>query len=229
MRAENIPEVVILRLPHYARVLSMALSEGRELVSSQELGERLHITPAQIRKDLSYFGRFGRQGRGYNVRRLLQMLRQILGLDREWPLILVGVGRLGRAVLSYPGFAPEGFRVVAAFDSDPDKIGRRIGPLVIQPPSQIPETVARLGVLIAILTVPAAAAQEVADLLIASGVKAILNYAPVTLKVPEGVLVRDIDPVSVLQSLTYYLKDLPIEPRTLQPSLTPGALFRPEP
>lgn len=207
----------------------MALSEGRELVSSQELGERLHITPAQIRKDLSYFGRFGRQGRGYNVRRLLQMLRQILGLDREWPLILVGVGRLGRAVLSYPGFAPEGFRVVAAFDSDPDKIGRRIGPLVIQPPSQIPETVARLGVLIAILTVPAAAAQEVADLLIASGVKAILNYAPVTLKVPEGVLVRDIDPVSVLQSLTYYLKDLPIEPRTLQPSLTPGALFRPEP
>src|SRR5579884_3571309 len=128
----DIPEVVVERLPVYARALQDLLSQGREVVSSQELGVQLGVTPAQIRKDLSYFGRFGKQGRGYNVPKLLEELRQILGLEREWNLALVGVGRLGRAILSYGGFQPQGFHIVEAFDSDPKTVGRKIGPLVIK-------------------------------------------------------------------------------------------------
>ena len=115
-----IPEVVILRLPLYVR------DEGIDVVSSRELGERLSVTPAQIRKDLSYFGRFGKQGRGYNVSYLVGELRRVLGLDRDWNAAVVGVGRLGRAIISYPGFSPEGFKVVAAFDADPTQVGRQL-------------------------------------------------------------------------------------------------------
>src|SRR3989304_5809883 len=114
--ASQIPEVVILRLPLYARTLAALRDAGEEVISSHELGGKLHITPAQIRKDLSYFGKFGKQGRGYNIKRLLEELQQILGLNREWSMALVGVGRLGRAIIGYGGFAPQGFRVVAAFD-----------------------------------------------------------------------------------------------------------------
>src|SRR5713226_7700609 len=121
----DIPEVVVERLPIYARALQQLADQGRELVSSQELGTQLGVTPAQIRKDLSYFGRFGKQGRGYNVRKLLEELRQILGLERQWDLALVGVGRLGRAILSYGGFYPQGFRIVEAFDSDPKAVGSK--------------------------------------------------------------------------------------------------------
>src|SRR3989304_976772 len=123
----EIPEVVINRLPVYARALRNLEREGRAVVSSQELGSQLGVTPAQIRKDLSYFGRFGKQGRGYNVRRLTEELRQILGLDRQWSLVLVGVGNLGRAILSYGGFAPEGFQVAAAFDANDGTVGSKIG------------------------------------------------------------------------------------------------------
>src|SRR3989304_1553806 len=123
----DIPEVVILRLPLYARVLASLEGQGTEVVSSQTLGTLLQATPAQIRKDLSYFGRFGKQGRGYRVSGLLRELRQILGLERQWSAVLVGVGHLGRAVLSYDGFAPQGFHVVAAFDTDPAKGGTRKG------------------------------------------------------------------------------------------------------
>ena len=123
----GVPEVVIDRLPVYARTLAVLDSQGRQVVSSQELGAELGVTPAQIRKDLSYFGRFGKQGRGYNVRRLAGELRAILGLDQEWRMVLVGVGNLGRAILSYRGFAPEGFRIIAAFDTHPETIGKTFG------------------------------------------------------------------------------------------------------
>ena len=122
----EIPEVVIDRLPVYARALELLDRQGCEVVSSQELGDQLGVTPAQIRKDLSYFGRFGKQGRGYNIRRLAQQLQQILGLDRQWSMILVGVGHLGLAILAYDGFQPQGFIVVAAFDANPDLIGRKL-------------------------------------------------------------------------------------------------------
>lgn len=226
---EGIPEVVILRLPLYARTLAMLAYEGRELVSSQELGERLHVTPAQIRKDLSYFGRFGKQGRGYNVRRLLQEVRQILGLDREWLMALIGVGRLGRAILGYSGFAPEGFRVAAAFDMDASEVGKRIGPLVVQQVNDLAETVQRLGIRIGIVAVPAIAAQRVVDILVSAGVRAVLNYAPADLHVPNDVMVREIDPVAALQSLTYYLKSQPAEVRRPLQTLTATGLFRSEP
>src|SRR5438128_10006025 len=124
----DIPEGVIDRLPKYARALGQLEAERRDVVSSQELGVRLNITHAQIRKDLSYFGRFGKQGRGYNVRKLLEELRQILGLEHRWGLALVGVGRLGRAILSYGGFYPQGFNIVEAFDSDPRTVARTCRP-----------------------------------------------------------------------------------------------------
>src|SRR3972149_11119191 len=122
----EIPPVVIDRLPLYARALAALESQGREVVSSQEMGSLLNVTPAQIRKDLSCFGRFGKQGRGYNVRRLLEELRQILGLDRQWKIALIGLGRLGRAILGYEGFAPQGFRVVETFDVDDELVGTKI-------------------------------------------------------------------------------------------------------
>jgi redox-sensing transcriptional repressor len=203
----EIPDVVIDRLPVYARALATLERNGREVVSSQELGAQLGVTPAQIRKDLSYFGRFGKQGRGYNVRRLLEELHQILGLDRKWNMVVVGVGQLGRAVLSYGGFAPQGFYIVAAFDADPNTIGQRVGDLVVQPIGAIRETLADVHVDIGIVATPAAAAQQVIDALVECGVRAILNYAPVAAHVPRHVHVKDIDPVLSLQSMTYYLKD----------------------
>src|SRR5438874_7509852 len=129
----EIPDVVIDRLPIYARALGAIERSGREVVSSQELGKQLGVTPAQIRKDLSYFGRFGKQGRGYNVRRLLEELHQILGLDRKWQMVVVGVGQLGHAVLSYAGFAPQGFYIIDAFDVDAQVVGQRIDELVVKP------------------------------------------------------------------------------------------------
>src|SRR3990172_12521031 len=127
----EIQPVVIDRLPLYTRALSALEAESREVVSSQELGTRLGVTPAQIRKDLSYFGRFGKQGRGYNVRRLAEELRQILGLDRQWSVILVGVGNLGLAILAYGGFQPQGFIIVDAFDADPKVIGKRVNSITV--------------------------------------------------------------------------------------------------
>ncbi len=204
----EIPDVVIDRLPVYARALETLLDEGREVVNSQELGERLGVTPAQIRKDLSYFGRFGKQGRGYRVEKLLQELRQILGLTREWPMVLVGIGRLGRAVLGYGGFGPQGFRIIDAFDSDPSIVGTKVGGLDVKSVEQLPQALHGSKVEIAIVAVPAANAQSVIDILVANGVKAILNYAPVAVHAPSHVRIKEIDPVLALQSMTFYVKEL---------------------
>ncbi len=194
-----------MRLPLYVRALTQLLAEGISVVSSQQLGDRLQMTPAQIRKDLSYFGRFGKQGRGYNVQFLLKELRQILGLDRTWDACLVGVGRLGRAIINYPGFAPEGFNIVAAFDSDPEKVGTNIGGLMVQPMEQIPETVKTRDIAIGIVAVPASQVQSVVDSLVKSHIRGILNYAPAAPQVPSHVVIRNIDPVLSLQSMTFYL------------------------
>lgn len=205
----EIPDVVIDRLPVYARALTALERAGRDVVSSQELGAQLGVTPAQIRKDLSYFGRFGKQGRGYNVKRLLEELHQILGLDRTWRMVVVGVGQLGSAVLSYAGFAPQGFNIIAAFDADSNIVGKAIGDLVIQSIDEMHGTLAGQSIDIGIVAVPAAAAQKVIDGLVESGVKAILNYAPIAPHVPKHVHVKDIDPVLSLQSMTFYLKNTP--------------------
>lgn len=203
----DVPEVVVQRLPLYVRVLAHFEQHGAEMVSSEQLAGRLQMTPAQIRKDLSYFGKFGKQGRGYNVKRLAGELRRILGLDRSWNACLVGVGRLGRAIISYPGFQPEGFRVVAAFDADSALIGSEVGELKVDPLGDIPSKVHRLNIRIGIVAVPAPHAQGVIDRLVEAGIKAILNYAPIAAQVPPGVRVANIDPVLGLQSMTYYLKN----------------------
>ena len=201
----KVPDVVIDRLPQYVRILHTLMDSGIEVVSSQQLGRHLQVTPAQIRKDLSYLGRFGKQGRGYDVRYLASELKRILGLNRRWNVCLVGVGRLGRAILSYPGFAPEGFEIVAAFDTDDRVVGTTIDNLKVQSMEELDETVKRLNISIGVIAVPGSVAQEVMGMLTKSGVKAILNYAPIYPQVPERVRVRNVDPVLTLQSMTYYL------------------------
>jgi len=203
----EIPPVVIDRLPLYARALVALEAQGREVVSSQELGSQLNVTPAQIRKDLSYFGRFGKQGRGYNVRKLLDELRQILGLERQWRMALIGVGRLGRAILGYEGFAPQGFRIVQAFDSDSQVVGTKADSLVIRHTSDLEAVLVESPVDVGIVAVPGETAQDVIDALVRCGVRAILNYAPIAAHVPHGIYVKRIDPVLSLQSMTYYLKN----------------------
>ena len=205
MASIEVPEVVVLRLPLYVRVLAQLLARGIDIVSSQQLGNHLQVTPAQIRKDLSYFGRFGKQGSGYNIRFLLRELRQILVLDREWYACIVGVGRLGRAIINYPGFATECFSVVAAFDNDPDRVGTTIGGLEVQPMPELGRTVECKKIAIGIVAVPAAEAQSVVDLLVENRIRGILNYAPMAPYVPAGIVIRSIDPVISLQSMTFYL------------------------
>ena len=201
----EVPEVVIERLPQYVRALAQLESSGLDVISSQQLGDLLQVTPAQIRKDLSYFGRFGKQGRGYSISHLLERLRSILGLDKTWNVAVVGIGRLGRSIISYPGFEPEGFRVVCAFDSDKSLVGQQAAGLEVHNISDFKEVAERHNVQIAIVAVPAAAAQEVIDLLVAAGIKAVLNYAPKSAITPPDVRVRSVDPVVALQSMTYYL------------------------
>jgi redox-sensing transcriptional repressor len=201
----QIPEVVVSRLPTYLRVLALLKSDGVEFISSKELGARLRMTPAQIRKDLSIFGKFGRQGRGYNVRRLRSELQQILGLEKKWPMALIGVGRLGRAILDYKGFAPEGFKIVAAFESDPDSIGKMVSGLLVEDIADLEASLKDKKVDIAIVAVPSSDAQVVIDKLVKSGIRAIINYAPICVKVPRGVRLQGIDPVLALQSMTFYL------------------------
>jgi redox-sensing transcriptional repressor len=203
---DDVPEVVVLRLPQYVRALGELLRRKVTVVSSQQLGAQLQMTPAQIRKDLSYFGRFGKQGRGYPVKYLLGELRQVLGLERKWNSCLIGVGRLGRAIINYPGFTPEGFNIVAAFDTAPSEVGETIGSLVVHPIGDLESTIKERDIRIGIVAVPATYAQAVIDQLVRCGVKAILNYAPTGPQVPDGVRIRNVDPILALQSMTYYLK-----------------------
>lgn len=206
MDKEIIPEVVVARLPVYAQKLNQFLQEGRAIVSSNELAEQLGITASQIRKDLSYFGGFGKQGSGYDVITLLENLREILNLTHPWKVVLVGVGHLGSALLSYQGFARKGFEIALALDNNPEMIGKVISGVEVRPVEQLEEWVKAEGVRLAIITVPASEAQSVADRLTEVGIRAILNYAPVTLKCPDGVHVSDIDPVLILQKMTFYLE-----------------------
>jgi redox-sensing transcriptional repressor len=199
------PDVVIRRLPLYARSLRYLLDDGILSVSSQELGDRINVTAAQIRKDLSYFGEFGKQGIGYDVEKLLQHIERILGLTQRWPVVLIGVGQLGQAIARYEGFHTRGLQIVGLFDSDTARIGSDVGDLKVQDFSKVGKVILEQRVRLAILAVPATQAQAVADSLIEMGVRAMLSYAPIILQVPADVHVRYIDPVAVLQSMTYYL------------------------
>ena len=201
----EIPDIVVGRLPHYLRALQHMVLESRRLTSSQELSERLGISAAQIRKDLSLFGEFGKQGTGYQIDFLLDQLRQILKVNQVWDIALVGAGDIGSAIARYQGFENRGFRVTMIFDSNPDIIGNQVGAFVVQSSADMVACICTAQIRIAMLAVPAANAQEVADQLIEAGIKAILNYAPISLNVPEDVHVQYIDPVIHLQRMTYYL------------------------
>lgn len=206
MASSDIPDIVIGRLPVYLRALSVMALAGQEITSSHELGEKLGISSAQIRKDLSHFGEFGKQGTGYRISHLQDQLRRILKVDREWPVALVGMGDVGHAIARYGGFKDRGFVIRQIFDNDPGKIGQSIGELVIQDVATLPEALPQQGIKVAMLTVTAKAAQDVAELCVKGGVRAILNYAPINLVVPEYVHIQYIDPVAHLQRMTYYLE-----------------------
>ncbi len=204
--AVTIPDIVIRRLPVYVRTLNALAERGVESVSSDELADHIGVTAAQIRRDLSYFGKFGKQGKGYDTDFLAGEIGHILRLDRQWDVALVGFGNLGRAIAHYRGFVPS-FRIAAIFDHNDEQVGERVGGVTVQGEDQIAAVIAREGIRIGIIAVPAPAAQGVADRLVAGGVQALLNYAPVVLRVPPTVTVREIDPVGAMQSMTYYLGD----------------------
>lgn len=203
--ASTIPDIVISRLPVYLRALERLAQEGQEVTSSHELGKRLGISSAQIRKDLSHFGGFGKQGTGYKIAFLREQLRQVLKVEREWQVALVGAGDLGSAVARYKGFAERGFHITHVFDVAPEKVGKKTGGFVIHPLDDMQRVVGENKIKIAMIAVPAESAQAVADMLIEAGVRAILNYAPINLNVPDYVHVQYIDPVIHLQRMTYYL------------------------
>ncbi len=205
MRKKTAPDIVVGRLPLYLRMLNQLVEEGRSTTNSQELSDRLGISAAQIRKDLSYFGGFGKYGSGYDVVYLRDQLRRILHLQQTWPVVLVGAGDLGHALANYHGFAANGFEIVGIFDNDAQKVGTFIGRHEVQDVLRLEKVIGERGVQIAILAVPASAAQSVADRLVASGVRGILCYAPVILKTPPEVKVQYIDPVARLQHMAYYV------------------------
>jgi redox-sensing transcriptional repressor len=205
--SQGIPDIVIRRLPIYVRTLRKLHSKGITSVSSEELADHIGVTAAQIRRDLSYFGKFGKQGKGYDTDFLARAIGSILRLDRQWPVALVGLGNLGRAIAGYRGFTPSSFTIVALFDCNPQNIGMVVNDLEIQSEDHLTEVIARERIKIGIIASPSVFAQEVADKMVLGGVEAILNYAPVILKVPDYVTVREIDPVSALQSMTYYLSN----------------------
>lgn len=204
--ARAVPDIVVGRLPIYLRALAHMAAEGQRIVASQDLAERLGMSSAQIRKDLSHFGEFGKQGMGYDVTYLREQLRSILNVDRVWDMALVGAGDLGHALAQYRGFEGRGFRITCVFDNNPQKIGRRLGPFEIWDVAELPKLLPELGIQIGIVAAPAGAAQAVVDLMVRSGVRAIVNYAPITVMAPEGVHVQYIDPVAHLQRMTYYLE-----------------------
>jgi redox-sensing transcriptional repressor len=205
MNAEKIPDIIIGRLPIYLRALQRMSERGMKTTSSQELGDHVGISAAQIRKDISQFGEFGKQGTGYSIAYLLDKLREILKVDRIWDVALVGAGDMGHALARYQGFVNRGFNIVLVFDNDKSKIGQRVGDFIIEDTTTMIERIKSCNVKVAMLTVPASAAQEVTDQLVQAGVKAILNYAPISINVPHGVKVQHIDPATHLQRMTFYL------------------------
>jgi redox-sensing transcriptional repressor len=201
----RISESSVRRLSHYYRVLEEVHAEGKRLISSHRLAEREGITSAQVRKDLSSFGSFGRRGLGYNVEHLRDQIRSILGLDRRWRVGVVGAGHVGSALIAYRGFRQQGFDVVAIFDRDPERLGQVIGDLTVQDVATMPASVAGGVFEIGVIATPIQAAQEVADALVGAGVRGILNFAPRKLFVPAHVTLRTVDMTMEFESLSFAL------------------------
>ena len=202
---DHIPEGVIERLPGYLAVLLQLRQEGESTVSSSRLGELTNTNPAQIRRDLTYFGQFGRRGVGYDIATLIERVQHILGSDHVHRMVLVGAGNLGSAIAAYDGLRSRGFLLVGVFDNDPALIGTRAGDLIVRDISTLPRVVSEQGVRIGVVAVPHDSAQEVADLMVSAGVKVILNYSSAMVRVPPGVVAHNTDPVRELLHTLYYL------------------------
>jgi redox-sensing transcriptional repressor len=204
MKPMKIPDKTVTRLSIYLRCLEELEAGGVTSVSSRQLAERFGLNSAQVRKDLAYFGQFGVRGLGYYIAELKHNLERILGLKQDWEVVLVGVGNLGSALIAYKGFQARGFKIGMAFDADPAKVGQVVGDVPIVEIAKLVPTVRRKKVKIAVLAVPAPAAQSVADLLVEGGVTAILNFAPAQLAVPEGIKVQNVDLSVLLKTLSYH-------------------------
>ena len=204
MKPVKIPEKTITRLSIYLRCLEELEAVNTTSVSSRQLAERFGLNSAQVRKDLAYFGQFGVRGLGYYIAELKHNLERILGLKQDWEVALIGVGNLGSALIAYKGFQARGFQISLAFDSDQAKVGHQIDGVVVMDIAKLVPTLRRKKVKIAVLAVPAAVAQSVADLLVDSGVTAILNFAPTQLAVPERVKVQNVDLSVLLKTLSYH-------------------------
>jgi redox-sensing transcriptional repressor len=222
-RNDPIPNPAVRRLSLYLRQLETFKRKDRRTVSSKQLGEALHLTDAQVRKDLAYFGQFGHPGIGYRVDELIAQVRKILGTDKVWNVLLVGAGNLGQALMAYNGFDAKGFRLVAVFDADPAKVGKRLGPFsgkpdearnrrsfVIQPISELKSAVEKQGIRLAILAVPADHAQDVADQCVEAGIRGLLNFAPVSLSLPEEIAVNSVDLAVQLEQLSFQVNFSPL-------------------
>lgn len=203
---KKISESTVRRLSLYLRFLQEAADRGADTISSEELAERGGTTSAQVRKDLSFFGSFGKRGLGYSVPELLQEVREILGVDRTWRVALVGAGKIGAALVSYRDFQRRGFHIRAVFDADPAKVGAEWGGLRVRPDEELDRALREEGIDIAIIAVPAEAAQGVVDRVVGAGVRAILNFAPTRLKVPSGVSLRNVDMALELEGLSFAMQ-----------------------
>lgn len=209
-RPDLIPNPAVRRLSLYLRQLEGFAKKNRRTISSKQLGESLNLTDAQVRKDLAYFGQFGHPGIGYRVEDLIVQVRRILGTDKTRHVLLVGAGNLGRALMAYRGFDAKGFRLVAVFDDDPAKIGARLGRFTIQPLSELAATVPRLDIRLGIIAVPAEVAQEVADRLVAAGVRGLLNFAPLSLQVRPDIAMNSVDLAVQLEQLSFQVNIAPM-------------------
>lgn len=205
MKKHKVPEPTASRISIYSRYLEKLDLHGVTSVSSGEIANGVGVSPAQVRKDLAYFGEFGTRGVGYNVKDLMRYTSRILGLDRQWNLIVVGAGNLGYALCTFRGFNKRGFKVAGIFDINPDKTGNLVNNIEIQPMEKMPSVILREEAKIGVIVTPANAAQEVADFMIDSGIKAILNFASQSLTVPEDIELRNIDLSLKLELLTFNL------------------------
>jgi redox-sensing transcriptional repressor len=202
--AREIPEATVARLPVYLRALVDLAEAGAATVSSEVLAAAAGVNPAKVRKDLSHLGSYGTRGVGYDVAYLIHEIRRELGLTQDWPIVIAGAGNLGHALANYRGFPERGFRVVGLVDVDPAKIGEEVAAVRVRPLDELPGIVREHRAAIGVICVPAPAAQDVADLMVAAGIRSILNFAPARISVPEGVSVRKVDLATELQILAFY-------------------------
>lgn len=201
----KVAKAVIVRLSIYNRTLRELEKEEEKIISSEELGECVGCSAAQIRKDFSYFGEFGETGKGYYIGDLKNAVSRILGTDKKWNVVLVGAGQLGSALLAYTGFKRRGFNIIAVFDNDLRKIGKKWEDVTIQDVAELPQVIKEKDIRIGIITVPASVSQSVADMLTSSGIRAILNFAPARISVPKGIELRNADLCAELELLSYFL------------------------